>query len=65
MAKIAEQAESDAFEMDYYKGIKYDMDTDTTNAMCDAACTTAKDINAAAIIALTKCGHTAAAADIL
>jgi len=59
MAKIAEQAESDAFEMDYYKGIKYDMDTDTTNAMCDAACTTAKDINAAAIIALTKCGHTA------
>ncbi|MBE6688521.1 MAG: pyruvate kinase [Ruminococcaceae bacterium] len=59
MARIAEQAESDAFEMGYYSGKKYDMDTDTTNAMCDAACTTARDINAKAIIALTKCGHTA------
>lgn len=59
MALIAEQAESDAFEMGYYSGKKYDIDTDTTNAMCDAACTTARDINAKAIIALTKCGHTA------
>lgn len=59
MARIAEQAESDAFEMGCYNGKKYDLDTDVTNAMCDAACTTARDINAKAIIALTKCGHTA------
>lgn len=60
MAKIAEQAERDAFDMDFYSGVKYDMDsTDTTNALCDAACTTARDLKADAIIALTKCGRTA------
>lgn len=60
MAKIAEQAENDAFETVAFRGIQYDMDTkDTTNAVCDAACTTAKDIKAAAIIALTKFGQTA------
>ena len=60
MAKIAEQAEADAFEMNIYHGIKYDMDnTDITNAICDAACTTARDVNANAIIAVTKSGHTA------
>ena len=60
MAKIAEQAECDAFDMDFYSGVKYDMDsTDTTNALCDAACTTARDLKADAIIALTKCGRTA------
>ena len=60
MAKIAEQAEADAFEMQTYNGIKYDMDnTDITNAICDAACTTARDVNANAIIAVTKSGHTA------
>ena len=60
MAKIAEQAENDAFDIATFRGIKYDMDAkDTTNAVCDAACTTAKDIDAAAIIALTKYGQTA------
>lgn len=60
MAKIARQAELDAFEMDVYHGIKYKNDTnDTTNAICDAACTTATDINAKAIIAVTKSGQTA------
>lgn len=60
MAKIAEQAEKDAFEMEAYKGIHYEMDAnDTTGAVCDAACTTARDIKAKAIIALTKYGHTA------
>ncbi|MGN1084694.1 MAG: pyruvate kinase, partial [Lachnospiraceae bacterium] len=40
MAKIAEQAERDAFEMEVYRGVQYDNDTnDTTNAICDAACT--------------------------
>ncbi|MBR2337996.1 MAG: pyruvate kinase [Clostridia bacterium] len=60
MAKIAEQAEEDAGLMDAYQGIRYDMDaSDTTNAVCDAACTTARDIKAKAIIALTKYGQTA------
>ena len=60
MAKIAEQAENDAFDIATFRRIKYDMDAkDTTNAVCDAACTTAKDLDAAAIIALTKFGQTA------
>ncbi len=60
MAKIAEQAESDAFDMDIYKDMQYVNDSeDTTNAICDAACTTANDIKATAIIAVTKSGYTA------
>lgn len=60
MAKIAEQAEEDALLLDPYHNIPYDMDdSDTTNAVCDAACTTARDIKAKAILALTKYGHTA------
>ncbi len=60
MAKIAEQAEQDAQLIDTHHDIPYDMDaSDTTNAVCDAACTTARDIKAKAIIALTKYGHTA------
>lgn len=60
MSSIVEQAERDAFEMDVYHGIGYENDgNDTTNAVCDAACTMARDIQAAAIIAVTKSGHTA------
>ena len=59
MAKIAEQAENDALKLGSYEGFRYDMDTGVTNAMCDAACTTARDIKAKAIIALTKYGQTA------
>ena len=60
MAKIAEQAEKDSFEMNSYSGIQYDTDaSDRTNAICDAACTTARDIAAKAIIAVTKSGYTA------
>lgn len=60
MARIAEQAERDAFEMDVYQGIRYEIDTaDMTNAICDAAVTTARDIHANAIIAVTKSGLTA------
>lgn len=59
MAKVAAQAETDALKLGAYEGIRYDMDNDITNAMCDAACTTARDINAKAIIALTKYGQTA------
>lgn len=60
MATIAAQAEKDAFEMQAYRGIHYDTELDdNTNAVCDAACTMARDIRAKAIIALTKYGHTA------
>ena len=60
MAKIATQAENDAFEMNAYEGIKYDSESsDTANAICDAACTPARDGDAKAIIAVSKTGHTA------
>jgi len=60
MGRIVTQAENDAFEMDAYAGISYEIDnTDTTNAVCDATCTTARDISAKAIIAVTKSGQTA------
>ncbi|MBE6541093.1 MAG: pyruvate kinase [Ruminococcaceae bacterium] len=60
MAKIAEQAEHDAFASDAYRSIKYDIDyTDITNALCDAACTTADDIKAKAIVTLTTTGKSA------
>lgn len=60
MAKIAEQAEKDAFEMDAYGSMSYEIDyTDITNALCDAACTTANDIKAKAIITLTTTGKSA------
>lgn len=60
MAMIALQAEKDAFDMNMYCDRQFDMDSrDIANAICDAACTTAKDINAKAIIAVTMHGHTA------
>lgn len=60
MAKIAERAEMDAMEMGNYDGVKYDSDfSDLTNAICDAACTTARDIRAKAIVAVTNSGTTA------
>ncbi len=60
MAKIARQAEHDSFMLKSYSTLDYEMDTaDTTNAVCDAACTTARDIKAKAIIAVTKYGQTA------
>ena len=59
MAKVAERAEKDVFEMKGYDS-NYVMDfSDTTNAMCDAACTTARDIRADAIVALTMTGRSA------
>lgn len=60
MAKIARQAEKDAFELDSYENFQYiNNAADITNAICDAACTTARDIKAKAIIAITKSGYTA------
>ena len=60
MARIARQAERDAFEMDVYNGISFVEEiADVTNAICDAAATTARDVSAKAIIAVTTSGHTA------
>lgn len=60
MAKIVEQAEKDARELDLYRPFQADTESgDTTNAICDAACTTARDLSAKAILAVTKSGKTA------
>lgn len=60
MAKIAEQAEMDAEALGAYRGIDYENEyRDVTNALCDAAVTTARDLDAELIIAVTKSGHTA------
>lgn len=60
MSKIVERAEADAFDMDMYNGLAYDVSgADVTNAICDAACTTARDLHAKAVIAVTKSGDTA------
>lgn len=60
MAKIAQQAELDSFEMNNFSTVKYSNDIkNITNAICDAAATTANDIKAKAIIAVTKSGQTA------
>ena len=60
MSKIAEQAERDARELKVYSNIVYDNAAlDITNAVCDAAVTTANDLGADLIIAVTTSGHTA------
>lgn len=60
MAKIAEQAENDAIDLGVYSNLVYDNEKrDTTNAVCDAAVTTARDLNADLIVAVTKSGLTA------
>jgi len=57
MDKIVRQAEKDNEEM---KEFVYEVsEFDKTNAICDAACTTAKDIGADAIVAVTLSGETA------
>ncbi len=60
MARIAEQAESDANVLKVYSNLVYDNEKlDITNAVCDAAVTTARDLNADLIVAVTKSGLTA------
>ena len=60
MARIVKQAESDAFEMGAFDNITYENNKhDVTNAICDAACTTARDLKAKAIIVVTKSGAAA------
>ncbi len=60
MAKIVLQAEHDALEQNAFEDIHYETDTsDTTGAVCDAACIMAKDLHAKAIIAVTESGLSA------
>ena len=60
MSRIVKQAEADAFEMGAFDGITYENNKhDVTNAICDAACTTARDLKAKAIIVVTKSGEAA------
>lgn len=59
MATILEQAESDALAMNMFANNMFDTDTDTTNAICDAACTTARDLKVKSIITVTKSGYSA------
>ena len=61
MGRIAAQAEKDAFEIGAYRAIAgHERYTgDATDAICDAACTTARDLNAAAILTVTRSGYTA------
>ena len=57
MARIAERAEHDAFEADVYRGMWHTRDvSDNTNAVSAAACTTADQTDAKAIIADTTTG---------
>ena len=60
MAKIVSQAEEDAEAVNQYKFLEVESDTrDVSNAMGHAACTTAHDIKASAIVAITTSGYTA------
>ncbi len=61
MAKIANQAEHDMFDMKLYADKRYEIDSNETtpDAICDAACRAARDLHAKAIIAITKSGRTA------
>lgn len=59
MATIVEQAESDALAMNMFSNNMFETVNDTTNAICDAACTTARDLKVKAIITATKSGYSA------
>ena len=60
MARIVKQAEADAEEASQYKFLEVESDEkDVSNAIGHAACTTARDIKASAIIAVTMSGYTA------
>jgi len=60
MAKIVRQAELDAEEVNQYKFLEVESDDkDISNAMGHAACTTARDIKASVIVAVTMSGYTA------
>lgn len=59
MAKIALKAESSVNYWKRYSSMQYDLMASVTNAISHATCTTAMDLNAAAIVTVTQTGHTA------
>jgi pyruvate kinase len=59
MSRIAIQAEEDAFLADLYSHRQYAGGTTDTTAIAHAACTTARDLSAKCILAITKSGTTA------
>ena len=60
MAEIAQRAETDAISLHAFDRFAASTDTrDITGAICDATCRAALDLNATAIIAVTKNGETA------
>lgn len=61
MSKIAAQAERDAFDIGMYRAMaSHERDLgDPTDAICDAACTTARDLGVSAILTVTRSGYTA------
>ena len=59
MADIAEAAEADMAMAQNRKIVYDERPSDVTNAVCDAATRAARDIHAAALVALTKTGEAA------
>ena len=59
MVKIAESAEADINYEDRFKKREALQNKDVTNAISHATCTTAMDLNASAIVTVTKSGKTA------
>lgn len=59
MATIAERTERDINYRQRFKQFKDNTVIDVTNAISHATCTTGMDLNAAAIITVSKSGHTA------
>ncbi len=59
MVRIAERTEQDVdYRKRFYQSSR-ETDTDITNAICHASCTTALDLNAKAIVTVTKSGTSA------
>jgi len=59
MASIAQRAEQDINYQKRFNEMGVDMENNITNAISHATCTTAHDLGAEAIIAVTNSGHTA------
>ena len=59
MVRIAERTEQDVdYRKRFYQNAR-ETDADITNAICHASCTTALDLNAKAIVTVTKSGTSA------
>ena len=59
MAKIAERTEADIDYAERFRRCEICLHPDVTTAISHATCTTAHDLGAAAILTVTKSGHTA------